>query len=164
MEISIKAVSLFIAIILTGLSAGLFCGWEVSVIPGTRRVGDNVYIETMQAINRAIINPAFMVIFFGTFLMQGLSAYQFRGTPLFWWILGATLIYIVGTLGITIFGNVPLNDSLDVVTLCDLSQEEVSTTRGAYQRKWNKLHALRTLFAVISFMLLQLGAYFHSQS
>ena len=50
-------ISLAAATILTGLSAGLLYGWRVSVIPGTRRTSSHAYVETMQAINRAILNP-----------------------------------------------------------------------------------------------------------
>lgn len=57
MEISIKTITLFAAALLTGLSAGLFYAWAVSVIPGTRKVTDMIYLETMQSINRAIRNP-----------------------------------------------------------------------------------------------------------
>ena len=52
---------LITGVIGTGLVAGLLYGWAVSVIPGTTRVGDHTYVETMQDINRAIINPAFIV-------------------------------------------------------------------------------------------------------
>jgi hypothetical protein len=31
----------------TGLVAGLLYGWTFSVIPGTTRVGDRTYVETM---------------------------------------------------------------------------------------------------------------------
>ena len=65
MELITKSITLIAALFLTGLSAGLFYAWEFSVIPGAKRVADQTYIETMQAVNRAIITPAFMLIFFG---------------------------------------------------------------------------------------------------
>ena len=58
-------ISLAAATIFTGLSAGLLYGWRVSVIPGTRRTSSHAYVETMQAINRAILNPAFFLVFLG---------------------------------------------------------------------------------------------------
>ena len=80
MEISIRSITLFIALILSGLSAGLFYAWSVSVIPGTKRVPDLVYLEAMQAINRAILNPAFFLVFFGSLILLGVSTVQnFRG-------------------------------------------------------------------------------------
>ena len=56
MEITLKSIILFSTLILTGLSAGFFYAWQVSVIPGTKRVVDLTYLETMQSINRAILN------------------------------------------------------------------------------------------------------------
>ena len=65
---------LITGVIGTGLVAGLLYGWAVSVIPGTTRVGDHTYVETMQDINRAIINPAFIVPFMGVPLVLGAAS------------------------------------------------------------------------------------------
>ena len=58
-------ISLAAATILAGLSAGLLCGWRAPVIPGTGRISSHAYVETMQSINRAILNPVFFMVFFG---------------------------------------------------------------------------------------------------
>ncbi len=149
-----------ITILTTGLSAGLFYAWAVSVIPGTKLVSDKTYMETMQAINRAIINPGFMVIFIGTlFLLTICTYWQFKiGVDIkFWFIIGATITYLIGTIGITAFGNVPLNETLDLVNVNQLSEEELRQTRASYEIYWNKLHNIRTVFAVVSFILLLLS-------
>ena len=79
MNIPIKTIILLATVILTGLSAGLFYAWQVSVIPGTKKVFDHTYIEVMQSINRAILNPAFFLIFFGSlFLLSITSIYEFH--------------------------------------------------------------------------------------
>lgn len=160
MEISIKSITLFTAIILTGLSAGLFYAWSVSVIPGTRRIMDPAYLETMQSINRAILNPAFFIIFIGSLVLLTINTIQqYQNGVTFWLILSATIIYLVGTFGVTAFGNVPLNNTLDALNLSDLSASQISKFRQSYELKWNKLHTIRTVFAVLSF-LLSLGAAF----
>ena len=154
MEISMKQLVLFTAIIFTGLSAGLFYAWQVSVIPGTKKVVDITYLETMQAINRAILNPAFFLIFFGSLIMLVISTAQHYQKGLsFWMLLLATLVYLIGTFGVTAFGNVPLNDGLDIINLKELTPERMATTRTNYEFKWNRLHLIRTVFAVISFLL-----------
>ena len=58
-------ITLGVATVLTGLSAGLLFGWRVSVIPGTRRTSSPNYVETMQSINRAILNREFFAVFLG---------------------------------------------------------------------------------------------------
>ncbi len=162
MELSFKNTSLFLAILLTGLSAGLFYAWEVSVIPGTRRIPDRSYLETMQSINRAILNPAFFVVFFGSLLfLLGNSYLQYKEAVnlSFWIIAGATITYLIGTLGVTVMGNVPMNEALDAVNLNDLKSVELHHTRMAYEGKWNQWHSVRTVFSVLAFILSILAAF-----
>jgi len=154
MEISIKSLSLLATVLLTGLSAGLFYAWSVSVIPGTRKVMDLTYLETMQSINRAILNPAFFVIFIGSMILMAVSSVQqFRSGPAFYLILGATLTYLIGTVGVTGLGNVPLNDSLDAIRLSELSEDQLAQFRRQYELKWNRFHMYRTIFALLAFLL-----------
>lgn len=153
MDFTIKSWLLYAAVTLTGLSAGLFYAWSVSVIPGTQKVVDATYLETMQAINRAILNPAFYLVFFGSVILLGLSVvYQYQNGATFWLVLLAAVLYLVGTFGVTAFGNVPLNDQLDVLDLVEFSPAKLQQFRDYYETKWNRLHTIRTVFAVASFM------------
>lgn len=159
MEITLNNITLFIGIILTGLSAGLFYAWEFSVIPGTKQIDDHSYISTMQAINKAIINPAFMLIFFGALIFQIASTFQYRDSTAFWILLGALLTYLTGTILVTGLGNVPLNNALEALNLKELSAEQLSNQRAHYELQWNRLHKIRTAFAVLSFILLLAGLF-----
>lgn len=152
MIITLKSITLYVAFFLTGLSAGLFYAWAVSVIPGTQRVSDATYLESMQAINRAILNPAFYLVFMGPVLALSLSTFQHYSTGLsFWMLLIATLLYILGTIGVTVFGNVPLNDQLDLLELSQLNPLKIKEFRSSYEQQWNRLHLYRTIAAVASF-------------
>ncbi|MEM9261827.1 MAG: DUF1772 domain-containing protein [Bacteroidota bacterium] len=152
MIISLKSITLYAAFFLTGLSAGLFYAWAVSVIPGTQRVSDTTYLESMQAINRAILNPAFYVVFMGPVIALSSSTFQHHSTGLpFWLLLGATLLYLLGTFGVTIFGNVPLNNQLDLLELPQLNALQAKEFRLTYEQQWNRLHLYRTIAAVASF-------------
>jgi len=154
MELSIKPLTLFLAIALTGLAAGFFYAWQVSVIPGTRKVADLTYLESMQSINRAILNPAFFLIFMGSLLLLAVSTVQqFNSGASFWLLLAASVTYLLGTFGVTVFGNVPLNDALDILELTELGKQEIIDFRKAYERQWNRLHLIRTVFSVLSFVL-----------
>ena len=154
MELTIKII-LFGAVILTGLSAGLFYAWSVSVIPGTQKVSDEVYLQTMQSINRAILNPAFFTIFFGSLIMLGIStivSYEVNKT-LFSLLLASSIIYLIGPLAITGLGNVPLNDQLDIINISELNANQAKDFREFYENKWNQLHLTRTVMSVLSFIL-----------
>ena len=68
MEFTTKNIIHLLAVITTALSAGLFYSWVVSVIPGTKKIPDKAYLETMQSINREILNAGFFIIFFGALI------------------------------------------------------------------------------------------------
>jgi uncharacterized membrane protein len=143
-------------IVTTGLMSGLLYGWSVSVIPGTKRVPAGNYIDTMQHINRAIINPAFAIPFLGVpLVLGGAAVVQFRaGDHRRGWLLaGATATYVVGVLGVTIGGNVPLNDALDTFDLRGSTSDAIERRRSSYETPWNRWHYLRTAASVGAFAL-----------
>jgi uncharacterized membrane protein len=143
-------------IVTTGLMSGLLYGWSVSVIPGTKRVPAGNYVDTMQHINRAIINPAFIIPFMGIpLVLGGAAVMQFRaGDHRRGWLLaGATATYVVGVLGVTIGRNVPLNDALEAFDLRGSTSDAVERRRTTYERPWNRWHYLRTAASVGSFAL-----------
>jgi len=153
MELTLKTLSLSGAILLTGLSAGLFYAWQVSVIPGTRKVTDLVYMEVMQHINREILNPAFMLIFIGSLVMLLISSLAlYPGGWPFWLMLSAALAYLTGTIVVTGMGNVPLNNQLDALDIEQMTLEQLKSFREYYELKWNRLHLIRTAFAVLAFL------------
>lgn len=63
-----KTIVFFITALLNALSTGFFFAWSVSVILGTKKVGHLTYLETMQSINREILNPLFFIVFFGSLI------------------------------------------------------------------------------------------------
>jgi uncharacterized membrane protein len=166
MEISIKSIVLFGAVVLTGLSAGFFYAWSVSVIPGAQKVVNATYLETMQSINQAILNPAFFIIFFGSLLFLSIaSVYQFNtGKTTFWLMLIASVLYLIGTIGVTGLGNVPLNNKLAALNLIEMSPQKLLEFRSFYENNWNRLHLIRTIFAVGSFVLSVLAVFTHSKN
>ncbi len=149
-------VLLGLSVVLTGLMAGLWYAWTVSVIPGTRLVGDTTYVETMQRINRAILNPGFLVPFIGIPVVLAVAAWlQFRaGDDRRGWLLAASAAtYVVGVLGVTAGGNVPLNDALDEFDLAGADDEARRDRRTTYEQPWNRLHYVRTVGNLVAFVL-----------
>ena len=162
MEITIKSFVLFGEVVLTGLSAGFFYAWQVSVIPGTLKINNVNYLETMQSINREILNPRFFLIFFGPIIMLAAGSFFSYSSHkiVFVLMMIATLTYLFGTFGITVTGNVPLNEQLDAMNLADMSMEKLAEYRAEYEIKWNKFHTRRTLFSVLSFILAAVAMFF----
>ena len=102
------------------------------------------------------------LIFFGSLILLSVSTLQhFRSGLTFWILLTATIIYLIGTFGVTALGNVPLNDTLDVLDLSELSTNLIAKTRRQYEAPWNRLHLIRTIFGVLSFLISLLGVFAH---
>lgn len=161
MAIELKDALLGGAVIGSGLTSGLLYGWSVSVIPGLRRTTDIAYIGTMQHINRAIINPAFVIPYMGVPLVLAAAAYaQFRAgdNRRGWYLAGATASYLVTVLGVTIGRNVPLNDALDTFRLGQSDDGAIHTRRTTYERPWNRWHYVRTLGSIGAFALASAAA------
>ncbi|CAM1357617.1 anthrone oxygenase family protein [Tenacibaculum halocynthiae] len=157
-----KTVTLFMTVLLNALSAGLFFAWSVSVILGTKKVGDFTYLETMQNINREILNPAFFILFFGSLIALIITSYlQFNTKTVFWLVLASTIIYSIGTFGITALGNVPLNKELDALNINNLNLLELKSFRSYYESTWNHYHSIRTISGMISFVLVLIATFIH---
>lgn len=166
MEVSLKTWITYGAVVLNGLSAGLFYAWSVSVIPGTRQLVDYTYLQTMQSINRAILNPAFYFIFFGSAVFLGIATiYHYSANnTVFWLLLASSICYIMGTIVVTGLGNVPLNNQLEALNLGEITTKKISEFRHFYETSWNQLHLIRTVFAVMSFLLSALAVLIYSKN
>ncbi|WP_299113195.1 DUF1772 domain-containing protein [uncultured Winogradskyella sp.] len=155
-----KTIVFFITVILNALSTGFFFAWSVSVILGTKKIGDLTYLETMQSINREILNPAFFIVFFGSLIALAFTTcLQFNNKPVFWLVLASAIIYLIGTFGITAFGNVPLNNELDAINTTKLSEVELQHFRTYYESAWNQYHNIRTISSMVSFTLLLISIF-----
>lgn len=156
MELSLKIAILFFAILFTGISAGLCFTWSNAVTPGIGRLDNLGFLQSFQQMNRAIINPTFLIVFFSPFLLNLISIYLFKSTSitLMWLLILATIFYFFGVVLITIFGNVPLNEMLDKIDLSTANIEELRNLRKKFEDKWNYLHLIRTITSSISFLLL----------
>ena len=157
----ISELLLVASVISTGLMAGLFYGWVVSVIPGTGRLDDVEYVDLMQHINREILTPRFLVPFVGIPVLLGATAVaqfaagdQRRGTL----SAAAAAVYTLGVFGVTAAGNVPLNDALDEFDLATASPAEITERRQRYEQPWNRWNRIRTAANAVAFGLLSVAA------
>lgn len=136
-----------IAALLSGLFAGFFVTYQVSVTRGLAEVDDETYVQTFQWINRTIQTPTFAVIFFGTIpaILAALVLNR-RSGRMVSALLGAALMFAVVTIIITATGNVPLNRELDVVEV--VTPQIAAQARADFEGPWNTLNLIRTLTAV----------------
>jgi len=108
----------------------------------------------MNEINEVILNPWFFISFLGTAILLPICAYLFRGTDVFMFILIASMVYLLGTIGVTMIGNVPLNLTMAEINTEVASADAMKATREAVETKWNNWHTARTIAACVSLALL----------
>lgn len=153
---AIRALTLAGATLATGLVAGVFYAYSVSVDPGLAAQPDASYIATMQAINERIQNPLFFATFFGAVLalLVALEAHYPRPrSGRFWLIALACVLYIGGGFLLTAFVNVPMNNQLSSVDPYAPARV-ISQARVAYEGPWDFWNGTLAVFSKLSFVTL----------
>jgi uncharacterized membrane protein len=152
---------------LTGLFAGLLYAFSVAVVPALRRLTGREHLAAIQAINVKILNPVFFLSFLGPTLLLPLAAFLHRSGSQFGLLVAAAVLHIVGANGVTIMGNVPLNDQLAKRDVSHLSEAEADHIRKAFQgtgTPWMRWHTVRTLAATAATVLVFLACLSKSMS
>jgi uncharacterized membrane protein len=153
---TVRALTLACATLTTGLVAGVYYAFAVSVNLGLAAQPDASYVATMQAINERIENPLFFLTFFGAalFPLAALAAHYRRPrSGRFWLVALACVLYIGGSFLLTVFVNVPLNEQLASVA-ADASPSELARARAGYEGPWNFWNSVRTMFSFLAFVAL----------
>jgi uncharacterized membrane protein len=135
-----------------GLMAGVFFAFSVAVMPGLRRLPPSSGLEAMQAINRAILNPIFLVVFMGTTLVAAALAV----TALWTWDdgggalrLAGGLTYVIGGFLLTAAYHVPRNNAIDQLDPADAGSAAKWTTYLAEWVPWNHVRALASSVSLV---------------
>ena len=141
---TVSTISLYAALLTTGLMAGVYLAFGIAVLPGIARSDDNTFVAAMRGMNAAILNPMFGLVFGGP-LVLGVVAVASRlpdeeGVG---WTAGALVLY-VATLLITGVVNVPLNNRLD-------STEPPEAARALFEQRWVRWNVVRTVLCIGSF-------------
>jgi uncharacterized membrane protein len=131
-----------------GLMAGVFFAFSTFVMSALARLPAAQGIAAMQAINITAINPLFMTALFGTagaclwLTVAALWRWSQPGAP---YLLLGGLLYLLGTILVTIAFNVPLNDALARV---EAGSTEGATLWVSYLRNWTAWNHVRTVAAL----------------
>ncbi|SJZ92301.1 Uncharacterized membrane protein [Marinactinospora thermotolerans DSM 45154] len=153
--------SLLIATLTTGLLAGLFQSFVMSVMPGLARSSDRTFVEAMRRINEAIINPWLFLVLFGSPVSSLVAAVLlFRdGSPAAVWTLAALLLS-VATFLITAAANVPLNNALAASESMG-GDDAPARARRSFERAWVRWNVARTMTSVAAFACLAWALILH---
>jgi uncharacterized membrane protein len=132
------------------LVSGIFYAFSTFVMGALGRLEPRQGIAAMQSINIVVINPLFFLAFFGTGALCAANIVAAlvpgTGVPLAPAVAGGVL-YIVGCIGVTIAGNVPLNDRLAEVQPDDAGAESLWHMYLVRWTRWNHVRTAASLAA-----------------
>jgi uncharacterized membrane protein len=137
----------FVAILGTGLIAGVFLAFSSFIISAFGRLPSAVGMSAMQMINVTVISPFFMTILFGTALIclaLAFSAWRIGGSANITMLVLAAVFYVFGTIGITMAFNVPLNENL---AAADAANPDSTKLWADFLQSWTFWNSMRGLAA-----------------
>ena len=140
-----------VAVVLAGLSAGLFATFSYVVMPGLRRADDETFVQAMRSINIAILNPVFAVVFGGAAVALVAALVATWSTDARGWLIAALLLYVVGAFVVTGAVNIPLNDALES------GSGAPAALREAFESRWVVFNHVRSVLTVVAFACATIG-------
>jgi uncharacterized membrane protein len=134
-----------------GLIAGAFFAFSAFVMQALGRLPAAQGITAMQSINVVVLNPWFLGVFLGTgVLCLTVAASALLG----WWsrpgggfLLAGCLLYVLGTVVVTMAFNVPRNDALAAATP---ATDEGARLWAQYLVEWTRWNHVRTVAALLA--------------
>ena len=143
---------LVVACLGSGMMAGLFVSFSMFMMKALGSLAPPDGIKAMQAINRFIVRPSYLMVFLGTGLLLAVACYVAGSShAMFWIVLAATVVYIAACIVSTVWFNVPLNDELDGSDPHDVDSHHLWRY---YLTEWTKWNHVRAAACVLSTLLL----------
>lgn len=137
-----------------GLVAGVFFAFSVFVMKALARLPPAEGIGAMQSINIVVLNAWFLTAFLGTaaacIVAVVSSVLRWREPGAAYLLVGGVL-YLIGTLLVTIVFNVPRNEALAAVAPTDPNAANLWSGYVASWTAWNHVRTAAALAAAASF-------------
>jgi uncharacterized membrane protein len=131
-----------------GLVGGVFFAFSSFVMKALSGLPAPWGVAAMQRINVVVISPTFMGAFLGTAVLSLVGAVEsitrWQGAPSAL-LLAAALLYLIGSLGVTIACNVPRNTRL---ARLDCTSAEAAAYWPVYLREWLRWNHVRMLASI----------------
>ena len=143
---SLGTTALVVALLSSGLLAGLYYAYAVSVMPALGAFDDRTFIDVMNKINVVIVNPPFLLTFLGSVgftALAGACYLRAGARPVLIWI-GIGLALNIASLVITSVVNVPLNDKL-ATAAGSTSAADLASLRAQFESSWVRWNMIRAL-------------------
>jgi uncharacterized membrane protein len=152
----VRAAFTILAIVGSGAIGGVFFAFSSFVMRALARLAPHAGIAAMQSINVVVINPWFLGTFFGTAAM-GIAAFAVAWPH--WssgagaWLAAGNLLYLIGSVGVTMACNVPRNNALAKIDVADPAGTVIWKRYVAEWTAWNHVRTAASLAAATAFCI-----------
>jgi uncharacterized membrane protein len=146
----------FFAALGSGLTAGLYFAFSTAVMPALGSLPEKQGIAAMQKINAAILNPLFLLVFFGTAvasIIGIITSLVGWSAPRALWLPVGSFLYLLGSFLVTILSNVPLNKALARLPGESAGTSDLWTKYLSRWTTWNHVRTIASLAASAAFIL-----------
>ncbi|WP_416345538.1 DUF1772 domain-containing protein [Isoptericola peretonis] len=142
---------LVLSALVTGLAGGVFAAFSTFVVAGLRRLEPADAATAMAAINSDAVRPPFMTLFGAAILVPVAAAVVglAGGHDGAWLVTASAAVVLLGMLGVTAGGNVPLNDRL--------ASHRDAAGWAAFDRPWSRWNHVRTVACAVASVLAALA-------
>jgi uncharacterized membrane protein len=154
---TLQTLILVLATLTMGLAAGFMYAYAHDIMPGLGRVDDRRFVAGFQAVDKAVVNPWFLLGYLGAPVLTGLAALLHLGAD-HRSMLVLTLVSFalyVAVLVITARIHLPLNAQIQAAGDPDrLPAPELAAVRERFEARWVRWHMVRTVLNVAAFACL----------
>ena len=132
-----------------GLMGGVFFAYAVSVMPGLARTDDRTFVAAFQSIDRAVINPVFLLACLGALVLSAAAAVLLIGErPALRWALASFALY-AAVVVITGRVRLPRNNALESAGEADRIDATAARERFG-EAAWTRWNTVRVLLCLAS--------------
>ncbi|WP_119302451.1 anthrone oxygenase family protein [Dongia deserti] len=143
---------IFLCALGSGLMAGVFFAFSSFVMTALARLAPTEGMRAMQTINVTVLNRLFLSIFMGTgaiSIVAIVMAFLRWEDGSMYTLLGGG-IYLLGSILVTMRGNVPLNNALAAL---DAEAPDSARRWSDYVRDWTRWNHVRTVACAAALVL-----------
>jgi uncharacterized membrane protein len=161
-----QILTLLPATVTMGLVAGVFGDWAHTIMPGLGTTDDRTFVVASQVLDRAIINPLFMLAFMGALALSGVAAVLYLrddNHSVLPWVAVAFGLYLAAFV-ITMAVHEPLNDVLRAAGDPDRIANLAAVRDAFNETRWVAWHIVRTIATTAAFGCLAWALVLHGRA
>lgn len=137
------------------LVAGVFQAFSDFVMKGLISASPSSGITAMQMINITVFKSVFIVMMLGlapSLVFFSIYAYVYQPASISLWVIIGTAIYVPSVFLVTMFGNVPMNNTLARTDHTTLQAKEYWHTYVTDWTRWNHARTFGALASALCFL------------